>query len=271
MIRKLTKVELSDLLTKRNKNKYLYELNLLRNVGNPNLAVTDMWGYSIDDDIVIVSIYWFDGCEVYFEISDFNNLQLIYNEIEGTINGHKELLLQSDSKEFFQNSEFIRLFGEHDIKMHEQYGMLNPGKTGKNDAQIRRLTIEDEVMIVAFPEPRTPYRDNLRNAYETRIKTCDKDCVVYGYIDRQTEILGYLIVNTFDGQYWDISYIYVAEAARGRGIAKKLASFYANDMSEKGFFASYGTPDNEISKKVAISSGFELFSRNYITQWMPTK
>lgn len=72
MIRKLTTNELSELLLKRNKTKYIYDLHLLHNTGNPDLAVTEMFGYSVDDDIVIVSIYCFDGCEVYFEISDFN-------------------------------------------------------------------------------------------------------------------------------------------------------------------------------------------------------
>ena len=243
IIRKLTKMELSDLLTKRDKNKYIYELNLLRNIGNPNLAVTDMWGYSMDNDIVIVSIYWFNGCGVYFEISDYDHLQPIFNEMESTIKGHKELLLQSDSKELFQNPEFIKRFGKHDIKIQEQYGMLNPEKTGKSDEKIRKLTIEDEAIIVAFQEPQIPYHQNLRNAYETQIKTHDKNCAVYGYIDHQAGILGYLIANTFDGQYWDISYIYVAKTARRRGIAKKLACFYAIDMSAKGFFASYGTPE----------------------------
>lgn len=64
--------------------------------------------------------------------------------------------------------------------------------------------------------------------------------------------MGYLIVDTFDGYYWDISYIYVSENSRGKGIAKKLAAFYANDMIENGYFASYGVPENEDSKKVAV-------------------
>ena len=271
MIRRLTKNELIDLLTKRDQNKYIYELNLLHNTGNPNLAVTDMWGYSMDDDVAVVSVYWFDGCGVYFEISDFSHLQPLFNEIESTVKEHKELLLQSDSKELFQNPEFIKRFGKHDVQMQEQYGMFHPEKAGECDEHIRKLTVDDEAMIATFQEPHIPYRQNLRNAYETQIKTHDKNCAVYGYIDHQTGILGYLIANTFDGQYWDISYIYVAKTARRRGIAKKLACFYAIDMSAKDFFASYGTPENEISKQVAISSGFERFSRTYLTQWIPTE
>ena len=50
-----------------------------------------------------------------------------------------------------------------------------------------------------------------------------------------------------------------------------LARFYADDMNANGYFASYGTPANEISKHVAISAGFEMFSRQYLTKWTSTK
>ncbi len=34
-----------------------------------------------------------------------------------------------------------------------------------------------------------------------------------------------------------------------------------------GGFASYGTPANEASKKVAIACGFERFETQYLTKW----
>jgi Acetyltransferase (GNAT) family. len=268
MDKKLTKFELKDLLTKRNDRKYTYDLNILCNVGNPDLAVTDMYSYSIDNDIVIVSMYWFGGCQLYFEISDFNNLKYFYAEVEKSMNDAKEILLSSDSETLFDNPEFKRLFGEHDIKMSEQYGMFNLEKAHKSDEQIRILTVEDENIILSFAEPFQQYHDNLRNAYETRIKTFDKNYLIYSYIENGTDILGYLIANTLNGEYWDIAYIYVAENARGKGIAKKLASYYANDIITKGSFASYGTPENVISKKVAVSAGFEMFVSTYSTQWI---
>ena len=55
MTKKLTGNELAELLIRRNESKYRYELYILKNVGNPDLAITEMWGYSIDNDIVIVS------------------------------------------------------------------------------------------------------------------------------------------------------------------------------------------------------------------------
>ena len=268
MIKKLTKNELSDLLISRDKTKYLYELNVLHNTGNPNLAVTEMYGYSIGNDIVIVNVYCFDGYSVYFEVSDFNNLQYIHDEIENDIKKYKEILLISDSEQLFQNPVFIRLFGKHDFIESEMYGMLHFENNGKIDEHVRILTTEDKELICSFTEPKIKYHENLRNAYETYIKNFDKNYAVYGYIDNQKEILGYLISNTYDRKYWDIAYIYVAEKARGNGIAKKLAEFYVSDVISKGGFASYGTPENQISKKVAISSGFELFSKTYLTEWM---
>ena len=268
MVDKLTKFELKELLTKRHDRKYTYDLNILCNVGNPDLAVTDMYGYSVDNDIVIVSMYWFGGCQLYFEVSDFDNLKYFYAEVEKSINEAKEILLSSDSENLFDNPEFQRLFGKHDVNMSEQYGMFDLKKAHKRDAQIRILTVEDESIILSFSEPFQQYHDNLRNAYETRIKTFDKNYLIYSYIENGTDILGYLIANTLNGEYWDIAYIYVAVNARGKGIAKKLVSYYAEDITAKGRFASYGTPENMISKKVAISAGFEMFVRNYSTQWI---
>ena len=269
MVKKLTKIELNELLTKRHERKYTYDLNILCNVGNPDLAVTEMYGYSIDNDIMIVSMYWFGGCQLYFEISDFNNLQYFYAEVEKKMTESKEILLLSDSETLFDNPEFQRLFGKHDVTMSEQYGMFNLEKTCKRDEQIRILTVEDENIILSFVEPFQQYHDNLRNAYETRIKTFDKNYLIYSYIENGTDILGYLIANTLNGEYWDIAYIYVTENARGKGIAKKLASYYADDITAKGGFASYGTPENIISKQVALSAGFDAFVRCYSTQWIP--
>ncbi len=225
MIKKLTKNELSDLLISRDTTKYLYELNVLHNTGNPNLAVTEMYGYSIGNDIVIVNVYCFDGYSVYFEVSDFNNLQYIHDEIENDMKKYKEILLISDSEQLFQSPVFIRLFGKHDFIESEMYGMLHFENNGKIDEHVRILTTEDKELICSFTEPKIKYHENLRNAYETYIKNFDKNYAVYGYIDNQKEILGYLISNTYDRKYWDIAYIYVAEKARGNGIAKNWQNF----------------------------------------------
>ena len=175
MIKKLTKNELSDLLISRDTTKYLYELNVLHNTGNPNLAVTEMYGYSIGNDIVIVNVYCFDGYSVYFEVSDFNNLQYIHDEIENDMKKYKEILLISDSEQLFQNPVFIRLFGKHDFIESEMYGMLHFENNGKIDEHVRILTTEDKELICSFTEPKIKYHENLRNAYETYIKNFDKN------------------------------------------------------------------------------------------------
>lgn len=271
MFKMLIKNELKELLIHRHPRKYLSVLNNLRNIGNPNLAITDMYGYCIDDDIAIISKYCFDGYQLYFEISDFNNVALFFNEVKNTMNESKEILLSSDSMDVFHNPEFKKVFGEHDIILSEQYGMFDLSKVCDIDNSMRCLTIEDKDLILSFPEPYRKYHNNLRNTYETQIKTQNPNYKVYAYINDETKILGYLIANTFDFQYWDINYIFVSEDARGKGIAKKLASYYANDITKCGHFASYGTPENEISKKVAISSGFEMFEKQYLTQWVSNK
>ena len=57
----LTREDLIVLLTERNETKYAAALNELRNIGNSNLAVTKMYGYSVGDDLVIVYHYCFDA------------------------------------------------------------------------------------------------------------------------------------------------------------------------------------------------------------------
>ncbi len=271
MIKKLTNIELKELLINRDQRKYISILNCLNNVGNPNLAINNMYGYSINNDLLIVSMLCFNGCELYFEISDFDNIEVFYNEVKNYIDESNEILFSSDSMDIFNNKDFIRIFGKHDVKRVEQYGRFAPIKTYERDGNVRILTIEDENKILSFSEPFQKYRDNLRNAYETYIKTHDENYKMYGYINNEKDILGYLIANTFDGLYWDIAYIYVLENARGKGIAKKLATFYADDIVTAGRFASYGTPENEISKKVAVSSGFDMFESMYLTKWIPNK
>ena len=271
MVKRLTKNELEEVLLHRHARKYLSVLNNLRNVDNPNLAFTDIYGYIADHDLAILSKYSFGGCQLYFEISDFDNVELFFNEVKDTMNASKEILLSSDSMDVFQNPIFRKVFGDQNVTQSEQYGMFDLSKACDIDNSVRCLTVEDEDLILSFPEPYLKYHDNLKNAYETRIKAQNQNCKVYAYIENGAKILGYLIADTFDGQYWDISYIYVSEDARGKGIAKKLAGYYANDITKGRHFASYGTPENEISKKVAVSSGFEMFERVYFTNWLPNK
>ena len=181
------------------------------------------------------------------------------------------VMLSSDDENLFDDIEFIKLFGRHSVWKTEQYGMFGFEKDHIQDTHIRILTSEDEGRINSFREPFVRYRNNLKNAYETCIKLKNEDCKIFGYIDDSGNILGYLIADTADGEYWDIDYVYVSENARRKGIAKKLAVHYAAEIISGGGFPSYGTPENAASEKVALSAGFELFERRYNTSWVPAE
>ena len=87
MIEKLTGGELERTLLARDPKKYIFKLYELRNVGDPRLAVTGRYGYKIGNDIVIVSLYWFGGCHIYFEVSDADNLRKIYDAVFDEMSG----------------------------------------------------------------------------------------------------------------------------------------------------------------------------------------
>ncbi len=179
------------------------------------------------------------------------------------------MLFSSPTDAIFYSPACIELFGEYEWTYTEQYGMFHlPADSSvlQHDAVIRLLTVYDEDKVLAFDEPYIPYHNNLRNTFESCIRTGDKSYVVYVYMD-DVDILGYLIANTLNGSYWDINYIYVSEKARGNGVAKHLAHFYAKATQDAGGFASYGTPENEASKKVALACGFERFETKYLAMW----
>lgn len=270
-VKKLTGNELEELLASRNSKKYIYLLHMLRNAGKPGIAVTEINGYCIDKDIVIVIKYIFDGSQFYFEVSDHDRLKYFYNKLKDIMKSSDSVMLSSDDENLFDDIEFIKLFGRHSVWKTEQYGMFGFEKDHIQDTHIRILTSEDEGRINSFREPFVRYRNNLKNAYETCIKLKNEDCKIFGYIDDSGNILGYLIADTADGEYWDIDYVYVSENARRKGIAKKLAVYYASEIISGGGFPSYGTPENAASEKVALSAGFELFERRYNTSWVPAE
>ena len=258
--------ELDKFLSERSGTRYLSVLNNLRNIGSRRLAVTDMRGLSIGSDLAVVTTYNFGGCDLYLEVSDADNLPEFHAALIGTLRGAKEYMLSSDRRELFDDPGFVGLFGSHEVAEYEQYGMLKPCKA-IGCGHIRRLTVGDEELILAVAEPTAKYRMNLKRADEIFIKPDNPLCAVYGYLG-DGGISGYLIADSFDGGYWDIAYVYVSESERGRGIATSLAAYYANDIASAGGFASYGTPENEMSKRAAIKAGFECFERRWCTSWI---
>lgn len=274
MIKKLTTEQLENLFQTRDPRKYTYFLNTLRNVGNPMLAVTMMEGYILDDDLLVILSYFFDGCEFYFEVSDENNLQEFYPIIKEKVLNTDEYLFSSDNEELYKSSTFISLFGEHSAELNEQYGFFKKLAPVPNADCIRLVDISDGEAVCNYVEPYYKWTDNLRNAYEAYIKNGNQNknqkYKVYGYFSESNEILGYLISNTFDDKYWDIAHIHVTESARRQGIGTALAKYYAYDITSQLKFASYGHAANEASVNTALAAGFERFSALYKTSWEKT-
>ncbi len=260
------KLSVKDILILFQKEPYknTYAINVLSNIGNPHLAVTSATGFSIGNDLIVAYGYCFDGVQIHMEIEDASHLYEFHTVIEPFIHNFKEVMFSSPTDTIFHSPAFIELFGEHELTYNEQYGMFQD-RTDinilKDGAVIRLLTAEDEAKVMAFDEP------NLRDIYGHCIRTNEKSYALYAYFDDNSAILGYLIANTLNGSYWDIYNIYVSEKERGKGIAKSLARYYVKAIHDIGGFASYGTPANEASKKVAIACGFERFETQYLIKW----
>ena len=269
MFIKIDNDKLEKLLTERHPRAYIADLNNFRNLGNPMLAVRHMEGYlSEDGDLILISWLFFDGCQMYLEIKNEDNIDAAYELFCDWLRDAKEYRFCTDSPELFLNPRFISLFGKHEYEPSEQYGMFKAVSAPEADTHIRIVGIDDGTAVDAFDEDGDKYTAELKSLYECTIKQPDPHSITYAYFDDDGSIAGYVGTNTFDDVYWDIANIYVRRDRRGHGIATALAKYYAYDVTSRGKFASYGTPVNESSKHVAKSAGFEQFQLRYGTTWI---
>ena len=268
MVNQLNGQELIDFLRKRDDRKYVYLIMIIENAGARGNAITDVSGFECNGDIAVVQHLIFDGNAIYFETSSDDNLRELYKSVEPFTTNVKEVMFASDDEAFFGDPVFIELAGKHDCNENKQYGMFDPNRITDPAIKIRALTADDEELVAGFEEPVIQYRDNLKTAFARDVKNANDEAIVFAAFDPAGRISGYLIVDTLDGKCWDISYIFVLESSRGKGIATDLVRQYAKEISARGGFALYGTPDNDASEKVAIAAGFELFEKNYVTAWI---
>lgn len=265
---KLYGTKLDEFLGKRNAREYTHMLHVLRSLGNADLAVTDMYAFAAEQDLVIVFKYLFNGTHFYFEITDGAHLEEAERLVRREMHGAAEYMLSSNREALFSEEAFLKRFGKHQVSPCEMYAMFHPLRTDESDEHIRLLLPEDEALVQTFSEQRKECAADLCSTFEAKTKQQNQNYRIYGYIEGKA-LLGYIICNTYEGLYWDIANIYVCEEARGQGIAKKLAAHYAADTAERGGFASYGSPVNEASKKVALACGFERYECIYMSDWSP--
>ncbi len=80
-----------------------YAINVLSNIGNPNLAVTGATCFSIEQDVVVAYEYGFGGVEIYMDIEDADHLYEFHTAVESIIPGFKEVLFSSPTDAVFHS------------------------------------------------------------------------------------------------------------------------------------------------------------------------
>lgn len=264
--------EMIEILEKKNKYQYAFEINDMQNIGSPHLALKAVTNYIFgnSDDLIIVHHMVFNGNAYYAELSRDENIEKFCELINSQKNSIKGYNISSDSEELFLNRIFIKNFGTLKYKKHEMFGIKNISDIPKIDlgiTEIRELDESDEDTAMSFEEEKAEFRSNLQMGFKHYVKQKDDVGIIYGAFENGV-LCGYLSVATFDDKIWDIDYIYVHEKHRGKGIAKKLANYYALAITAQGMIANYGGADNEMSKSVALSSGFDLYCVRYFCSWI---
>lgn len=86
---------------------------------------------------------------------------------------------------------------------------------------------------------------------------------ILGYFDGQ-KILGYLSYQCLYGNVFDLDYIYVSEAQRGRGIGSALGRQYASYVFSQNGTALWSNARNEGSEATARACGFAAGRRAFL-------
>jgi Acetyltransferase (GNAT) family. len=185
-----------------------------------------------------------------------------------THSSKKEILIMSQSKKIFENKKLIGLFGDIEYSQSSNYIAFQSSnifnEINASDRHIRTLTLEDIDVVHNFTS--NP-NSALKRSFDSYIVDKSYEGKIYGYfIDNN--LCAYLLVNSVDGVFWDVEYIYTLEKHRGQKIGTNLAKFYLNDVIGKGGIASYGSAENEASAKVAENAGFQSYDITYCSGWL---
>ena len=268
-MRQIEDAELIKILAAKPKKQFIDTYNDVKNYERPENMITGVCGYVGDTGELIVHIKYqlcldhhrFFIVDPQRKAMDF--LKSLTDEIAECRDGFR---IFCEDKSYFEDPQFTALYGEHDIEHSVLYGMFEkkPYKRANEDLVIRRLTEDDEEIINDFEKVEDKYTMNLRTMYRLYLKTGNPNHAVYGgFLDGQ--LVSFLYANTYDGNYWNIGYIFTLESFRGRGIAADLANYYGVCVTDSGAFASYGNAVNESSVRTALKAGFEKFDEwNYV-------
>lgn len=212
---------------------------------------------NISEDSVYISIEPIDDNINIEYILDF--LSRKYDKISVTLNTHylslsnREMIKTIMSKKFTYISQIIDL------------GYMGRSiKSSSADVPIFALTSVNKEMFCSMNAEQIENRPSLSvlfNAFVQNgagtILAYFEDGIIKGY-------LSYMPLRTVNScNTFDVDYIYVFPKYRNSGIGMKLAQAYLAEVMKKHGTALWSNAKNEISEKVALSTGFEVIGTTF--------
>jgi len=145
-----------------------------------------------------------------------------------------------------------------------------------------KRTFAYESFCCETPAPETPVDPHIRllakEEYDLvrpivrQKEDLDDCCVVRAWLENGNA-LGYISYALYEGMEdsWDISFIFVLPAHRGKGIGAALAYAYLKDVREKGLAPYYSGVSNPASAAAARKAGFQLCCTRYAFKYKRPK
>ena len=194
--------------------------------------------------------------EYYFNIARDKDIKFLCELIK---NREKVFLdsamLYSYDENMYKNPEFIAAqFEIIDQHIEKRYGLFNKIKPDiilPECDMIRELTIDDINIIENFAKENEKHFPsyNLLN-YIEELTRKSQNHQIYGYF-RDDKLTAFVTIHAVNDNYWNIGYIFTSPQYRQNGMGLNLAKYFINEFIDKDAFISYGTAQNENSRKTA--------------------
>ena len=139
------------------------------------------------------------------------------------------------------------------------YGLLTPEDlaplTEKEGVSVSPLTAEEKAFLQSHTELYESFEEELRSPSLWDACDCFFDTRFY-LLKEGDKVIGFLRGELGYKNYYDVGWVYVAPAYRGKGYGKLLTLYFSHDLLKNGLYPHYGYAINPASASVANSCGY---------------
>lgn len=129
--------------------------------------------------------------------------------------------------------------------------------------EILKLEPQHESLLCEYPQERETHRPSLLQLYQLLVLEAGGE--IYVSLTGGA-VQAYLACMPSFRDIWDVDFIHVTSANRGRGLGRDLAAYYARTMLSSGRIAYYSSPRNEASTRSALRAGFQFCRTQYSSE-----